>query len=195
MSCFELRKRECVVVITTSLFHFFICRFLSNQYINHFCFDLFSVPTREKSNLYLLGVRNRHHSHYAASRGYFQVVEKRDRASLVPIINHILLPGSEVHTDDWSAYTNLRMYAPNVVRHRVVNHSNNFVDPLTGVHTQEIEAAWSRLKYKIKAKKGIRQNHLQSFLDEQMWRDVRGDDDVFSNVIVLLTLYFVNHHQ
>ena len=101
-------------------------------------------------------------------RGYFQVVERRDRATLAPIIQQVLLPGSELHTDDFSSYINIQAHAPNVARHRVVNHSQNFVDPLTGVHTQEIESAWGRLKLKIKAKKGVCPYQLQSFLDEQM---------------------------
>ena len=103
------------------------------------------------------------------------MVEKRDRASIIPIIQQVLLPGSEVHTDDFASYHNLPVHVPNVTRHRVVIHSDSFVDPLTGVHTQEIESAWSRLKLKIKEKKGVRPAQLQSFLDEQMWLDNRGE--------------------
>ena len=53
---------------------------------------------------------------------------------------------------------------------RVVVHAANFVDPVTGVHTQEVESAWSRLKYKVKMSKGIRNYDLQSFLNEHRWR-------------------------
>jgi hypothetical protein len=42
-----------------------------------------------------------------------------------------------------------------VVRHRVVNHSNNFVDPATGVHTQDIESVWNKLKVPIKSRRGM----------------------------------------
>ena len=66
--------------------------------------------------------------------------------------------------------------------HRIVVHRNNFVDPLTGVHTQEAETAWARLKYHTKREKGIRSDQLQDFLDEQMWRDRRGLGDAFSNI-------------
>jgi hypothetical protein len=52
-----------------------------------------------------------------------------------------------------------------------VNHSVNFVDPSTGVHTQSIESYWTKTKYKFKVMKGVRSNALPSYLDERMWRD------------------------
>ena len=69
-------------------------------------------------------------------------------------------------------------------------HQNHFVDPRAGVHTQEAESAWSRLKYFLKREKGIRRVDLQDFLNEQMWRDWRGLDAVFDNVIAMITLYY-----
>ena len=76
---------------------------------------------------------------------------------------------------------------PNVAVHRTVVHRDNFVDPLTGIHTQEVESAWSRLKYYIKREKGIRALELQDFLNEEMqWR---GLDFVFQNVITVITRY------
>ena len=34
------------------------------------------------------------------------------------VLQRVLLPGSEVHTDDWAAYRNLHLYVPNVTMHR-----------------------------------------------------------------------------
>ena len=59
----------------------------------------------------------------------FQVVPRRYRATLVPILQMVLLPGSEVHSDDWGAYRNLVRYVPNVTVHRTVVQKDNFVDP------------------------------------------------------------------
>jgi hypothetical protein len=147
---------------------------------------------RTKHNTWVFGVVSTERS---PCRGYFQVVEKRDRATLIPIIQQVLLPGSELHTDDWGAYINLQIHAPNVSRHRVVTHADNFVDPITGVHTQEIEAAWNRLKIKIKNKKGVRPGDLQSFLDEHMWMDFRGEEQPFENLFAMIPLYYINHPQ
>ena len=129
---------------------------------------------------------------YSPARGYFEVVDRRDRATLMPILQRVLLPGTEVHSDDWGAYSNLPAHAPTVQTHRVVVHVANFVDPVTGVHTQEVESAWCRLKYKVKMRKGVRNYDLQSFLNEHMWRDWRGDANVFDNIIPVISRYFTN---
>ena len=99
------------------------------------------------------------------AKGYFQVVDRRDAATLLPIIQRCLLPGTEVHTDDWAAYTRLAAL-PNVAAHQAVVHAHNFVDLRTGVHTQEAESAWSQLKLGRNRRKGIRREDLQSYLDE-----------------------------
>lgn len=128
---------------------------------------------------------------YTPCRGYFQVVPRRDRATLVPILKRVLLPGSELHSDDWGAYRNLPRDVPNVTVHRTVVHKNNFVDPLTGVHTQEVESARSQLKYHVKReKKGIRRADIQDFLNEEMWRQWSGLGTVFENIIPVIAQYY-----
>ena len=122
-------------------------------------------------------------------RGYFQVVQRRDRATLCQILQRVLLPGSEVHTDDWAAYRNLHRHVPNVTVHRSVVYHDNFVDLLTGVHTQEAESACARLKYHIKREKGVRREDIPAFLHEQMWRDWRGGADMFRSLRVLISKY------
>ena len=117
---------------------------------------------------------------YSPARGYFEVVERRDRASLIPILQRVLLPGTEVHSDDWEAHFNITAHAATVQTHRVVVRAANFVDPVTGVHTQEEE-------------KGVSNYNLQSFLNEHMWRDWRGEADAFNNIIEVLMRYFTSN--
>ena len=75
------------------------------------------------------------------------MVNKRDCATLLPILAKSLLPGAEVHMDDCAAYENLEQHLPNLVsQRRVVVHEDNFVDPVTRVHTQEAESTWATLK-------------------------------------------------
>ena len=112
-------------------------------------------------SVWVFGVISTEHS---SCRGYFQVVRRRDRRKLSNILQRVLLPGSEVHTDDRAAYRNLHLYVPNVTMHRIVVRQNNFVDPVTGVHTQEAKSAWARAKYHVKREKGIHQGDVQDFL-------------------------------
>ena len=129
-------------------------------------------------------------ANFRPCRGYFQVVERRDRITLTQILQRVLLPGAEVHTDDWGAYRNLHHHVPNITVHRTVTHQNSLVDLLTGLHTQEAESAWARLKYHIKREKGIRKPDIQAFLDEQMWVDWKGLDSVFDYMLVLIPNYY-----
>jgi hypothetical protein len=67
---------------------------------------------------------------------------------------------------EWRAY---RQIQPKLgLQHETVNHSVNFVDPSTGVHTQSIESYWAKTKYKFKVMKGVRSDALPSYLDERM---------------------------
>ena len=71
------------------------------------------------------------------------------------------------------------MYHNNKINHRAdyvvynyktVNHSVEFVSP-TGVHTQNIESYWNRVKTKFKRMKGCHEHQLPSYLDEFMYRE------------------------
>ena len=77
--------------------------------------------------------------------------------------------GSVRHT----AYSQVEKLFP-VTAHRTVNHSLNFVDPITGVHTQHVESYWNRVKVKLKRMRGCHLRQLPGYLDEFMWRERHG---------------------
>ena len=83
----------------------------------------------------------------------------------------------------WAAYRNLPLFVSNCATHETVNHRRNFVDPVTGAHTKAIESCWNRVKYELKKAKGCRWEHLQSNLDEFMWRDWHGGNDSFMSIV------------
>lgn len=49
--------------------------------------------------------------------------------------------------DHWPSYTSLHNYK--CYAHREVNHSVKFVNPETGVHTQNIERLWRDMRANI----------------------------------------------
>ena len=96
------------------------------------------------------------------------MVERRDAATLHPIIARCVRPGTEVHTDDWAAYRNMDRQINNVAAHQDVVHRRHFVDPVTGVHTQEVESCWNNLKLGQKMRRALNREDLRAFLDQQM---------------------------
>ena len=74
---------------------------------------------------------------------------------------------------------------PTISSHSTVNHSVNFVDPATGVHTQNVESYWNRVKRRFKAMMGVGSTQLPSYLDEFMWRERWGKtkDEAFASLM------------
>ena len=105
--------------------------------------------------------------------GYMEIVQQRDAATLLPIINSHVAPGTVIHTDEWAAYNRVSSL-PNVSSHSRINHSVTFVDPVTGTHTQTVESYWNRCKTKLKRMKGCVAHQVPSYLDEFMWRERHG---------------------
>ena len=68
------------------------------------------------------------------------IAEKRDKATLLPLIQKYVIKGSIIYSDSWGAYTTLSELG---YTHFTINHSTNFVHPENrNVHTQNIERLW-----------------------------------------------------
>ena len=113
-----------------------------------------------------------------------EIVHRRDAATLLPIINDHVAPGTSVWSDQWAAYNQVSSLS-NVSTHSTVNHSIEFVNVATGVHTQNIESYWNRVKIKIKRMRGCHREQLASYLDEYMYRERYGCTvrDMFDNIL------------
>jgi transposase-like protein len=96
-----------------------------------------------------------------SNRCVMWLVDKRNKSTLLPIIKRHIRPGTTIKSDEWGAYGSLDRDG---FEHLTVNHSVRFVSD-TGVHTQAIEALWSRVKEIIKARRGSTKQHLPGFLD------------------------------
>ncbi|XP_068675925.1 uncharacterized protein [Montipora capricornis] len=125
-------------------------------------------PQRER---WVLGLFD---TQYAPARPYLQLVRRRNAATLLRIIQRKVQPGSIVHTDQWAAYRQLQRRLG--LQHGAVNHSLHFVDPVTGVHTQNAESNWCTAKEKFKKMKGnTNPDFLIEYLQEFTWRRWYGE--------------------
>ena len=114
-------------------------------------------------------------------------VPNRTRETLVTgLIQQFVDPGTTIISDKFSAYFNLNHVG---YIHLMVNHSENFVDPYTGAHTNTIEGLWSQVKRKLKAMNGTLRSQLPGYLDEFNWRKVyRGDH--FKNILADIAEFY-----
>ena len=99
--------------------------------------------------------------------GYMEVVQRRNTATLLPIIQSHVAPGTVVHLDQLHAYRQASTLLP-VAAHDTVNHSVNFVDCVTGSHRQHVESYWNRVKVKLKSMRRRHADQIPLYLDEFM---------------------------
>ena len=74
--------------------------------------------------------------------------------------------------------------------HRTVNHSTNFVDPVTGVHTQQIESHWRALKRRM-SRGGIKQKNFPEHFAEFVY--FKRKADVFMSPVSEMTKKYNNN--
>ncbi|XP_057292022.1 uncharacterized protein LOC130614603 [Hydractinia symbiolongicarpus] len=113
------------------------------------------------------------------SRKNFMIpVEKRDRNTLIPIIERYILPGTTIVSDCWKAYDILDELDYHYLK---VNHSIEFVNE-SGDHTNKIEGHWRQAKA-VMPKFGVRKKFFSSHLGEFMWRYENKDKNLFMQII------------
>ena len=78
-------------------------------------------------------------------------------------------PRTMIVSDSWRSQKKLKDFDFDF-DHKTVNHSYNFVDPDSGTHTNKIKGFWRQANRKIKDINGCSRAHLQSYIDEFVWR-------------------------
>jgi transposase-like protein len=97
------------------------------------------------------------------TRAYETIIPNKSAAALIPIICSQVSPYSIIWTDKLSTYKSLNKY--NYI-HDFVTHKYEFVNHVTGVNTQAVEAFNNELKQEIKKRKGIKTESRGVFLKE-----------------------------
>lgn len=70
-----------------------------------------------------------------------------------------------------------------------MNHSEHFIDPNTGSHTQNIERMWRELKRVRRRYEGIGRDDIDYHLAEYLWRENNQvtRKNAFAMAIILIT--------
>jgi transposase-like protein len=133
-----------------------------------------------------LGKRKYHRGHHVegvwvlggvertAEKKVFLVEVKDRKADLLKhVISKHVRPGSIIYSDLWKGYN--RLCEDGTFEHMTVNHSKNFKNPITGVHTNTIEGTWNGLKMQIKPRNRTKE-HIDDHLWEFIWRKKNADN-------------------
>jgi len=109
------------------------------------------------------------------------VVQDRSEDTLLSLIQENIHPGSIIYSDLWKGYANIRTKLG--MEHGTVNHSANFKDQETGVHTNTIEGTWNGFKLAIPAR-----NRVQEKLGERLWAEIwrKNKDDLWEGFLACL---------
>lgn len=106
-------------------------------------------------------------------RKFFAIpVPDRKAETLTQLITNYVAPGSVIYTDLWRGYSQIS--GINNYTHSTVNHSKNFKDPQTGVHTNTIEGTWAGMKIGIPIRNRSERS-IEPYLWEFIWRRKQKD--------------------
>jgi hypothetical protein len=134
--------------------------------------------------------------------GVLEFVEDRRRETLFELIRKYVRGGTMIHSDSAAMYVNNATQQSHIVniptipmppyQHQWVNHTNNFVDPATGAHTNHVEGFWKNAKKKNKEMCGTTEEMLPSYLDEFQWRQRWGKKTVhtFDNILSQIAHFY-----
>ena len=130
---------------------------------------------------------------YVDQQGKLEIVDRRDAATLLPIIQEWVHPGTTVVSDGWAAYGGI----PNLqqqYQHRWVNHQINFVDPNDPtVHTQSIASTWSAIKARLRNIGGTSPELLPTYFFDYMFRRYYKNQNLFNYIIYWIRHYYPGH--
>ena len=101
-----------------------------------------------------------------SGRTFLVPVPSWDSDTLLSVIKTWIRPGTTIMSDCWRAYDCLSSHG---FVHQTVNHSQNFVNPDSGAHTQNIKRLWCDVRGGI-PRFGRSKKHLVGYLAEFMFK-------------------------
>ena len=77
----------------------------------------------------------------------------------------------------------------NITSHAVVNHFIHFIDPVTGVHMNNVESYWNQVKRKLKHTKGCHRHHLPISTNSCGWNN--GEEAMHLKIYALTLVHSI----
>ena len=96
---------------------------------------------------------------------FFVPVSDRTEETLLGIIEERVEAGTTIHSDCFKSYGKLAELG---FVHKTVNHSQNFVDPESGAHTNTIESTWWAVKRHLRSSH-TQKDYFVGHLAEYCW--------------------------
>jgi hypothetical protein len=134
--------------------------------------------------------------------GALEIIQNKTQATLFPIIQRYVRPGTLIISDCAPMYVDLKPISrvshitPLPVNppylHQWVNHKENFTDPQTQATTNHVEVWWKNCKKKNREMSGTTKERLPSYLDEFQWREISGKktNTSFDNLLNQISLFY-----
>ena len=136
--------------------------------------------SRPASEQWVLGIAD---TSYKPAKVHMEMVASRNAETVLPIIRRKVAAGSIIRSDQWRAYQGLGNDV--AYTYEPLNHSENVVDPVTGVHTQSIESYWNDCKRRLKTASRTKAEMLPGYLDQFMWENqFNRNKDGFENILL-----------
>ena len=112
---------------------------------------------------------------------------ERTASNLLPLIEKYIKPQSIIISDKWRAYTKLKEQG---YVHKVVNHSENFVDPDDPtIHTQNIERLWRDIKEWMK-RPGNRSGYFRQYISRYIFIKKYPEDQLLHHFFITASLLY-----
>ena len=126
---------------------------------------------------------------------FLNAVQNRTRETLFGCITANILPGTTIISDCWKAYNGIEEIEGYEFKHLTVNHSENFVDPHTGAHTQRVESMWNKAKKRNRCQWGTHRQMVDGYLCEFMWRQRHKNKDLLSVLLNCIANYYDSNNE
>ena len=97
-----------------------------------------------------------------------------------------IIPGTTIISNCWKAYNGTEELQVYQFHHFKVNHSENFVVPVSGAHTQGVKLMWYQAKRRNRRQFGTHHQMIDGYICELMWRQHHRNEHLFDAMLTTM---------